>query len=184
MIATGMVFQVGAIITSKTKWLTANCRRGTRQLNLISYTMKKFLFILFGIIMLGILAPTNSEAKPFWLKFKLGLFAKWSISFTGNCQDGWGICLAFGDNLSTDTYLGYDDATNKFSIKVSKTFSQAKEFSRGIYEIKENSPVDPRLISNLMNFNSKGKKVIIKKGIYKIYDEGDYYVFTVDYLLE
>jgi hypothetical protein len=145
--------------------------------------MKK-LIILFGFFVLVLSMPTTVDAKPIWIKFKLGLFAKWGISLTGDCKDGWGLCLAFTDNPVTNTFLGYDEETDKFSIKISKMFSQAKEFSLGKYEIKENSPIDPKLISRFSNYKSPGKKVIIKKGIYQIYEEGDYYIMGVDYFLE
>ena len=146
--------------------------------------MKKILFVVTGILLLGTIIPANLDAKPIWLKFKIGFFAKWSITTTGNCEDGWGLCLSFADNPAVPNFIGYDDETDKFYVKVSKTFTEAKVFSQGYYELKEDSPVDPRLIREFRNFNSQGKKVIIKKGTYKIIEEGDYFVMGVDYYLQ
>jgi len=146
--------------------------------------MKKILFVVIGILMLGTIIPTNLDAKPIWVKFKIGLFAKWSITTTGDCEDGWGLCLTIQDGPIVPNSLGYDEETNKFYLKISKTFSEAKVFSQGFYEIKEDSPVDPKLIREFRNFNSQGKKVVIKKGTYKIIEEGDYYVMGVDYYLQ
>ncbi len=146
--------------------------------------MKKILFAVIGIFMLGVIIPANLDARPIWIKFKIGFFAKWSITTTGECEDGWGLCLTFADGPIVQNFIGYDDATDKFSLKISKTFPEAKVFSQGIYELKEDSPVDPKLIREFQNFTSQGKKVLIKKGTYKIVEEGDYYVMGVDYYLQ
>ena len=146
--------------------------------------MKKILFAVIGIFMLGAIIPANLDAKPFWIKFKIGLFAKWSITTTGNCEDGWGLCLTFADGPTVLNFFGYDDATDKFYLKISKTFSEAKAFGLGFYDLKEDSPVDPKLIREFQNFNSQGKNVVIKKGTYKITEEGDYYVMGVYYYLK
>ncbi len=146
--------------------------------------MKKILFAVIGIYILGAIVPANLDAKPIWIKFKIGIFAKWSITTTGNCEDGWGLCLSFADGQPVPNFIGYDDATNKFSLKISKTFSEAKVFGLGFYDLKEDSPVDTKLIREFQNFNSQGKNVVIKKGTYKITEEGDYYVMGVDYYLQ
>ena len=133
--------------------------------------MKKITTLLIAIVLVGIFAPIKVDAKPFWIKFKLGIFAKWSISLTGECEDGWGLCLAyFGTNSSTGNpnLLGYDDETDKFSIKVSKQWTSATSFSKGFFEIKEDSQIDPKLIENLSNFKFKNKKVFLKKGNYTV----------------
>jgi hypothetical protein len=146
--------------------------------------MKKVLFAFIGILLLSSIIPSNVDAKPFWIKFKIGIFAKWSISLTGNCEDGWGLCLAFADGPSVPNIIGYDDETDKFYIKISKAYSEAKVFSQGFYDLKDDSPVDPKLINEFRNFNSKGNKVVIKQGKYKIIEEGDFYVMGVDYYLQ
>ena len=149
--------------------------------------MKKIVNLLIALMIITLVAPSNLNAKPLWLKFKLGLFAKWSITINGECEDGWGICLALGDNLNPGTnqnFFGYDDATNKISIKISKQWPSAKSFSSGTFEIGEDSQADPKLIANIPDFLYKGKKLFVKKGIYKVMDEGDYYLFTPDYYVQ
>jgi hypothetical protein len=146
----------------------------------ISYLTIVFMIVIFS-------APVNSNAKPIWLKFKLGLFAKWSVTINGECEDGWGICLALGDNLTqgqNQNFFGYDDTTDKISVKISKQWSSAKSFSSGTFEIGADSQTDPKLIENIPNFKNKGKSVFIKKGIYKVIDEGDYYLFIPDYYVQ
>lgn len=146
--------------------------------------MKKIIFAITGILMLCALIPDNLDAKPIWIKFKIGLFAKWSITTGGNCENGWGLCISFGDNMSAQNYFGYDDETDKFYVKMMKSSPETRPLSQGSYELREDSPIDPRVIKEFRNFNSQGKKVVLKKGTYKILEEGEYYVMAVDYYLQ
>jgi hypothetical protein len=134
-------------------------------------------------VLIAVIVPESANAKPIWLKFKLGLLAKWKISLNGDCESAWGICVAFGDNMSPN-FFGYDNETDQFYIKVSKKCPEAKSFSGGTYELKEDSPVDPRLISGFPNFLPKGKTVILRKGTYKIAEEADFYVMGVKYYVQ
>jgi len=146
--------------------------------------MKKITFLFCTIMVLAMINPSEISAKPFWLKIKLGFFAKWSITLNGDCEDGMGICLAFGDNAAPNsnlTFLGYDDETNKFSIRISKQWSNAKLLSSGTYEIGENSPIDPKVISSISDFKNIGKMVVIKKGTYQVKDDGEYYLMMLDH---
>ena len=146
--------------------------------------MKKILFLFISLLVLTILNPLDTNAKPIWIKFKIGLFAKWSINFNGDCEDGKGLCLAFGDNLNNDSYpnfFGYDDETNKFYIKISKQWTSAKSFAAGTFDIGEDSPVDPKLIENISSFKNKGKTVFITKGVYQVMEEGEYYLLALNY---
>jgi hypothetical protein len=149
--------------------------------------MKKIIYFLFALTIVTVLCPPDLNAKPIFIRIKLGIFAKWSITFNGNCEDGKGLCLAFGGNTSNPesnpTFFGYDDETNVFSIKISKQWGNAKSFAESSFEIGEDSPVDPKLIENLSNFKYKGKVVVIKKGIYKVIDDGDYYLLNPDYFV-
>jgi hypothetical protein len=146
--------------------------------------MKKIVFAVIGILMFSSMIPVNLDAKPIWIKFKIGLFAKWSITTSGNCEDGWGLCISFGDGLLAPNYFGYDDETDKFYVKILKSSTDAKVLNQGFYELKEDSPVDPRVIREFRNFPSQGKNVVLKKGTYKILQEGEYYVMAVDYYLQ
>ncbi|MBM3403757.1 MAG: hypothetical protein FJY10_02565 [Bacteroidetes bacterium] len=145
--------------------------------------MKKLLTFIVAVIILSLIIPGTTEAKPFWIKLKLGVFANWSVSLGGGCSDGWGLCLVIGDNISPD-YLGYDNETDKFTLKVAKHSQQAKHFSQGSYEIREDSPVDPKLIAQFRNFPHQGKTVVVRKGTYRITDDGEYYLMTVSYYLQ
>ena len=148
--------------------------------------MKKILFFLIALMVVGIFNPADLNAKPIWIKFKIGLFAKWSITFNGNCEDGKGLCIAFGDNLNPNSnlnFFGYDDSVDKFYFKISKQWSSANSFSSGSFEIGEDSPVDPKLIESISTFGNNYKNVFIKKGVYKVNDEGDYYLLALEHYL-
>jgi len=148
--------------------------------------MKKILFFFIALMVVGIFNPADLNAKPIWIKFKIGIFAKWSITFNGNCEDGKGLCIAFGDNLnqnSNQTFFGYDDSIDRFYIKVSKQWPSANSFSSGSFEIEEDSPVDPKLIESISTFINKGKNVFIKKGVYKVTGEGDFYLLALNHYL-
>lgn len=148
--------------------------------------MKKIVLLVLVLFVAGFLAPEKVDAKPFWLKFKLGIFAKWSITTNDDCEDGWGLCLTFLPSTAppSPNLIGYDDEEDKFFIKVSKQWSSATSFSKSPYEIKDDSPIDPRLIENLTNFKFKTKKVILKKGKYPVIDDGSYYVISPEYIVE
>lgn len=145
--------------------------------------MKKiYSFLLVALVAL-LIFPMNSEARPIWIKFKLGIFAKWGITLGGGCEPSWGICIAFGDNTEPN-FFGYDKETDKFSIKVPKSAPEAKHFSQAVYELKEDSPVDPKLLAKVPDFNSGGKLLIMKGGKYPVTDTGDAYVITFAYILK
>ncbi len=149
--------------------------------------MKKVAFLFIAIIIAGLFTPNSAEAKPFWIKFKLGIMAKWSITFNGDCEDGRGLCLAFGGTAAPSTdpnFFGYDEETDKFYIRVFKQWTSAKPFSRREYILEENSPVDPKLVAEFPNFKDKTRQVIIKAGTYPIKDEGEYYIMLVDYFIQ
>jgi hypothetical protein len=146
--------------------------------------MKKVLFAVIGILILGAIMPVNLDAKPIYLKVKLGIFAKWSVSFSGHCEDGGGLCIAFGGTDGPQNFFGYDDESNKCILKISKEFSDARVFSNGTYTLNEDSPIDPKITNQFGNFNSQGKKVGIKKGTYKVSDERDYYIIAFEYYLQ
>lgn len=59
--------------------------------------MKKLLFLLIATLLFS----SYSFAKPFYLGFRLGFFAKWQI-VVGNCDDGNGICLSVGNSNNPD----------------------------------------------------------------------------------
>jgi hypothetical protein len=149
--------------------------------------MKKIVAVVIALLLTGIFVPAKVDAKPLWVKLKIGIFAKWSITFTGNCDDGKGLCLTFGGNAapgSTPNFFGYDDEMDKFYIKVFKQWGSAKPFSNSTFEVQEDSQVDPKLIENMSNFKFNTKKVIIKSGIYPVSDEQEFYIMPVDYYLE
>jgi hypothetical protein len=170
--------------------LTAIRRRGNggeKNQNLKLIIMKKIILLFFVVIIAGFVTPTKVDAKPFWIKFKLGIFAKWSITFNGNCDDGKGLCLAFGGTAApgaNPNLFGYDDELDKFFIKVDKKWSSAKSFSKETFEIEEDSPVDPKLIRDFPNFKYQTKNVLIKAGTYPVRDEGEFYIMAVDYILQ
>jgi hypothetical protein len=149
--------------------------------------MKKIIYLLIAFMVVSFFSPSSLNAKPFFIKFKLGFFAKWSITFNGDCEDGKGICLALGNNSNPNgdpSYLGYDDETNDFQIKMSKQSLNAKYLQDGTLSIGEDSPVDPKLIENFPNFRNNGKNVIIKKGTYKVVDNGEFYLLNLDYYIQ
>lgn len=132
--------------------------------------------------MIIILAPSHASSKPIWIKFKIGLFAKWSVTTNGDCENGWGICLALNPDPNPEpNYIGYDKDVDKFYLKISENYSQAKYFNNDNYELKEDSPIDPRLIGNMTNFTLKGQYIVIKKGNYKVLKDGGYYIIGFDY---
>jgi hypothetical protein len=150
--------------------------------------MKKIIYFFTALMIVTFFCSSDLNAKPIFIKLRLGIFAKWSITFNGDCEDGKGLCLAFGGKTTNPeigpNFFGYDEETNKFYLKISKQWENAKLFSEGTFDIVEDSPVDPKLIENFSNFRIKGKSVFIKKGIYKISDQGDCYLLAADYYLQ
>jgi len=144
--------------------------------------MKKLTSLLLAVVVIMLLAPFQAGCRPIWIKFKLGIFAKWQISTNDNCDNGWGLCLAFNPDPNPDpNYFGYDNDADKFLIRISQNYSQAKYFSGDSYELKEDSPVDPKLIISITNFKLKGQYVVLKKGSYKVLKEGGEYIIAFDY---
>lgn len=145
--------------------------------------MKKiYSFLLVALVAL-LIFPMNSEARPFWIKFKLGFFAKWSVTLNGRCDPGWGICIALGDNIGP-CFFGYDKDTDQFSIKVPKSAPEAKNLSQAVYTLKEDSPVDPKLVAQFPDFDAGGKLLIMKAGKYPVTDTGDAFIVTFEYMLK
>jgi hypothetical protein len=144
--------------------------------------MKKITSLFLVIIMIILLAPSQASSRPFWIKFKIGILAKWSITFDGGCDPGWGLCLALGPDPNPEpNFVGYDNDVDKFYIRISQNYPQAKDFSNDYYELKEDSPIDPKLISGMTNFKLKGQYVVLKKGNYKVQKDGGYYLIGFDY---
>jgi len=144
--------------------------------------MKKITSLLLAIIVMIILAPSQASSRPFWIKFKIGILAKWSITFDGGCDPGWGLCIAFSPDPGPEpNYIGYDNDADKFYIRISQNYSQAKYFSNDSYELKEESPIDPKLTAAITNFKLKGQYVVLKKGTYKVQKDGEFYIIGFDY---
>jgi hypothetical protein len=146
--------------------------------------MKKIalsFLILIAAIMIS--NESNAAPRPFYFKIRIGLFAKWSIT-AGECRPGWGICISLTDNTG-DNYIGYDnEATSYFTLKISKRSPEAKAFANGSYEVSEDSPIDPKVISQMTNLKVKDKVYVIKKGNYKVNDDNDYYMVNLNYYIQ
>lgn len=145
--------------------------------------MKKIITLMMVVMMTALLSPMHSQALPFWIKFKLGILAKWKIGIGGDCEPGWGLCLVLGDN-SGPCSLGFDNEVNQFSIKIPKDAPEAKYFSNSLYELKEDSPVEPALVAKFTKFDSKGQYLVLKKGVYKVVDTGAEYIVTMGHYLK
>ena len=145
--------------------------------------MKKGL-MLFSVLMMVMLISTQTMAnpRPWYVKIKVGFFAKWAIVM-GECAPGWGICISLDDGPSQN-YIGYDSEVNKLSLRIIKTSPDVKNLSSGSLEIKEDSPVDPRVIRQFPSFSRFDKIIIIKKGNYKITDDGEYYQISLEYYIQ
>ncbi len=144
--------------------------------------MKKIYTLLMVTLVAFMITPLTSEAKPFWIHFKIGILAKWNITLGSECESSWGLCLALGDNMGPN-YFGYDVDVDQFAIKIPKTSPEAKYFSQPTYELKEDSPVDPKLVGKFTGFNAGGKTLTIKKGNYKVTDTGEEYIITFAHTL-
>jgi hypothetical protein len=138
----------------------------------------KLIQIIAGaLLFFGMIAQT--QARPFYIGIKIGIFAKWSIVL-GDCKSGWGICISIPTGPVQNS-LGFDSDTEKLYIKISKTDLAAKNVTQGIFEVKEDSPVDPMVIQKMTNVKVKDKTLVIRKGSYKATDEGDSYIIGLDY---
>ncbi len=150
--------------------------------------MKK-IFRLATAFMVMMLVSTAivSSARPIYIGgIKIAIRAKWSITFK-DCQDGKGICISIfiGEGPSApDVFIGYDKETDKICLKIGKREKESAYFSGGTYEVQEDSPIDRGVIGKMTGFPNFNKTVVIKKGIYKVIDEGDYYVVALDYYLQ
>jgi hypothetical protein len=147
--------------------------------------MKKITLFFFLLILGVTFLPADGYSKPFWVRFKIGIFAKWSITTTGSCGDGWGICLTTNtEGNQAQTFLGYDKETDKFYIRISEKDQSSKHFNGNTFDLKADSPVDPKLIAGFPNFQAGDKIVVLKKGIYKVLKDGPDLITAFDYYLQ
>jgi hypothetical protein len=131
-------------------------------------------------------ATITTYSTPIYLPVRFAVKAKWQIVI-GNCQDGRGICMAINPNLDSKTVeLGYDDTNNQvFYLKIERECNEGKIFASGRFEIQEDSPIDPKLISSFQNFKiQNGKFVVIKKGIYSVKTVGSCYIIELKYYIQ
>jgi hypothetical protein len=142
--------------------------------------MKK-TYSIIALIIVMTFSGLSSQAIPFYLKVKIGFLAKWSI-VVGECEPGWGICIALPAKAASNGFLGYDDQTDQMIVKVSKTdVSMTKEIS-DLLSIKEDSPIDPRITEQYPKL--RGKTVYIKAGTYKVIADGEYFLSYVNYYIK
>jgi hypothetical protein len=162
--------------------LTVCCRRETAGETNQQEKMKKIITLSLAVIIFSIIAPIQGNSKPIFLKFKLGIFAKWSINFTGTCDDGWGLCLTTNtESGSGTTYIGFDKETDRFYLKISDKYPDIGHFSNESYELKEDSQIDPKLLALIKEFQPKGKFVFLKKGRYKVVREESFLIIGFNY---
>jgi hypothetical protein len=145
--------------------------------------MKKLLIVI-GTILLILALNLQSHAieKPIYVNIKIGFFAKWSVTI-GDCKTGWGICISLNP-VQGQNYIGYDEETDKFYIKVGRTDPASKDFNRGAFELKEDSPIDPKVLTSFANSKWQGKVVTLKKGIYQVSENDGYYEVNINYYLQ
>lgn len=144
--------------------------------------MKKLLFLLIATLLL----TGYSFAKPFYIGFRMGFFAKWQIVFD-ECEDGKGICLIPGSSNNPDNaQLGYDAATaDIFYLKISVKNTPMKLGPGENFVLQEDSPINPKLIKKFESFkNPDNKLVYLKKGTYPVRVEGDSYVIVFKYFIQ
>jgi hypothetical protein len=145
--------------------------------------MKKVLFFLTAVMLLAFVSgETFAGPRPFYIRIKIGILAKWSVAL-GDCKPGWGLCVSIEDGMGQN-YLGFDADNSKLNLRISKSAPEARNLSSGVLEIKEDSPIDSRVISQFPHFPKTDKIVVIKKGNYKITDDGDFFMIPVDYYLQ
>lgn len=144
--------------------------------------MKKLLFLLIATLLFS----SYSFAKPFYIGIRIGFFAKTQV-VTGDCIDGLGVCISFGNSTTPDNaQLGYDAVTaDLFYLRIPVKSSQLKFNPGEDFELKEDSPIDPRLIKKLESFKNPSNKVVyLKKGTYPLRIEGDNYIIAIKYSLQ
>lgn len=147
--------------------------------------MKKMISVLaVTLVMLGaMLIPNEASARPWYLKVRIGFFAKWSVVL-GDCKPGWGICLSFSTDAGGMNQLSYDDETNKLTVMIHKDDPLVRNIQNGYIEVKEDSQVDPKLIAQFPNFRMKDKELYVKAGKYRTLREGDYLVAALEFYLK
>ncbi len=147
--------------------------------------MKKMISILIVTfaMLVTFLIPAEADARPFYIKVRIGFLAKWSVVL-GECKPGWGICLSLNFDHTTLNQLSYDNETEKLTVMIHVNDPLAKNLQSGYLEIKEDSPVDPQLISQIQNFRQKDKTVVIKAGKYRVLREGDYLTTALEYYVK
>ncbi len=146
--------------------------------------MKKYPFSIVLLCLL-FLSALSSYSRPFYVGLRIGFFAKWEITI-GECQDGNGACLSFGNPTNPDNAaIGFDEAApNVLFIKVESSSEVSKPFASGKFELKEDSPVNPEIIKSLTKMRIPNNKcVILKSGIYPVIKEGDSFVVKLSYFL-
>lgn len=132
--------------------------------------------------MLIFVNEVNATPRPFYWKIRVGFLAKWQVTF-GECDPSWGICLSLADGDSQD-YLGFDNDTDEFILKFNKTSNGADNLATGTFELKEDSPVDPRVTKQFPNVIAKDKIYVLKKGSYKVVSDGGYYFVRFKYYIQ
>jgi hypothetical protein len=146
--------------------------------------MKKYIVSAIILIVLTFSSMT-AVSRPIYIGFRLGIRAVWEITFS-NCKDGRGLCLSIGNpNNPDNAELGYDETESAaFYLKISKSSDLGKSFATAKFELQQDSPIDPALISKFNTFKNPDKRIVIlKKGIYPVKIEGDYCVIAISYFL-
>lgn len=147
--------------------------------------MKKYQFSIVLLCLL-LLTALSSYSRPFYIGLRIGFFAKWEITI-GECSDGNGACLSFGNPTNPDNAaIGFDETIpNVLFIKVESTSEVSKPFASGKFELNEDSPVSPEIIKSLTKMRIPNNKyVILKSGIYPVIKEGNYFVVKVPFYIK
>jgi hypothetical protein len=146
--------------------------------------MKKLIAMISMLLLLGVMVNT-ANAKPILIGGIKIYWAKWSVTF-GDCMDGKGLCfdIVIGSSPSSQNFFGYDPETEKVILKVNKNEPEARRLNSPTYTLEEDSPVNPRITGKLTEIKANGKLVVLKKGTYKILDDGAFYTLNIDYYLQ
>ena len=145
--------------------------------------MKKLITIISTVLLLVLMA-NNVNARPIYIGGIKIYWARWSVT-TGNCQDGKGLCFRIETGTNgPQNFFGYDPETGKASIRIGKKDPEAHHFSQAEFLLEDDSPVDPKITGRLSELRTNGKIVVLKKGDYKVSDDGDYYTVSIDYYLQ